>query len=86
MNKDWKGCRRKGSWAMTLFQCLFGGTHKMGGNIYAKIANLRAEIQKWKIPKYEKRSVKLYTLKLDFKKKDDLQTLSFTVISSADKK
>jgi hypothetical protein len=27
---------------------------KMGGDIYAKIAKLGAEIPKWKIPKYEK--------------------------------
>jgi hypothetical protein len=27
---------------------------QMGGNIYAKIAKLRAEIPKWKIPRYEK--------------------------------
>jgi len=36
-------------------------------------------------PQIRKRTVKLHTLKVDGKK-DDLQTLSFTVISDADKK
>jgi len=57
----------------------------MGVRIYAKIANLRAEIPKWKIPQIRKRTVKRHTLKL-YGNKDDLQTLWFTVISDADKK